>query len=325
MKTLLVTGGCGFIGSHFIKGFLQSHSGWRIINFDKLSYCGNRENTRSLEGSSRYEFIQADICDVNAVCRAMERAEAVVHFAAETHVDRSIENANDFLLTNVFGTRVLIDAARKFEVKRFVHISTDEVYGSLFQGTADERSVLNPSSPYSASKAGADLLALSYWKTYKFPVLVTRSSNNFGPYQFPEKVIPLFITNLMEGKKVPLYGDGQNRRDWIYVEDHCAALELVFDKGKEGEIYNVGAGSEMTNLELTQHILNEMGLGKDRIHYVQDRLGHDFRYSVDTAKIRSLGFKPRWTFEVGLRQTLAWYKQHPEWWQPLKRDKFTIK
>ncbi len=325
MRTLLVTGGCGFIGSHFIKGFLKSHSGWKILNLDKLSYCGNRENTRALEGHDRYEFIQADICDQDAVGPAIQKAEAVVHFAAETHVDRSIENAGDFLMTNVFGTRVLLDAARKFQIKRFIHISTDEVYGSISQGSADESAPLHPSSPYSASKAGSDLLALSYWKTYQFPVIITRSSNNFGPHQFPEKVIPLFITNLIEGRKAPLYGDGQNRRDWIYVEDHCAALELVFDKGKEGEIYNLGAGEEISNLELTRLILRQMGLGEDRIHYVPDRLGHDFRYSVNTAKIKALGFKPRWTFPVALTQTLAWYRQHPEWWQPLKRDKFTIK
>lgn len=325
MKTLFVTGGCGFIGSHFIKGFLKSHPEWKILNFDKITYCGNRENTRSLEGDPRYQFIQGDICDRDSVRRALQNAEAVVHFAAETHVDRSIESAGDFLMTNVFGTRVLVEAARDFKIKRFVHISTDEVYGSLAEGSAAENAPLDPSSPYSASKAGADLLVLSYWKTYKFPAIVTRSSNNFGPNQFPEKVIPLFITNLSEGKKVPLYGDGKNQRDWIYVEDNCRALELVFDKGKDGAIYNIGVGNEITNLDLTHHILRGMGLGKDRINYVQDRLGHDFRYSVRTAKIKGLGFKPLWTFETGLKETIAWYKEHPEWWQPLKRDKFTVK
>jgi dTDP-glucose 4,6-dehydratase len=325
MKTLLVTGGCGFIGSHFIKRFLKNHPDWNITNLDKLTYCGNPENTKGLESTGRYRFVKADICDVALVDAAMKGVDAVVHFAAETHVDRSLENPNDFLITNIVGTRTLIDAARKALVKRFILISTDEVYGSIAKGAANEESKLNPSSPYSAAKAGADLLALAYWETYHFPIIITRSSNNYGPNQYPEKVIPLFITHLLEGKSVPLYGNGENRRDWIYVEDNCAALELVFEKGMDGEIYNVGIGKDVSNIELTKTILHRMGFDEKKIRYVEDRLGHDFRYSLDTTKITKLGFVPEWTFEKGIEETIRWYREHPEWWQPLKKDKFTVK
>ncbi len=325
MKTVLVTGGCGFIGSHFIKGFLKSHPEWKVVNLDKLTYCGNRENTRELEKDARYQFVQGDICDAAVVKKVMADADAVVHFAAETHVDRSIENADDFLMTNVFGTRNLVEAARKSKVKRFIHISTDEVYGSLATGAAKEDDRLHPTSPYSASKASSDLIARAYWLTYKFPVIVTRSSNNFGPNQFPEKVIPLFVTNLLEGKKVPLYGTGENRRDWIYVEDNCAGLEKVFDHGEPGEVYNVGAGAEITNKELTFIILKNMGFGPDKINPVEDRLGHDFRYAVDTSKLSKLGFKLKCSFEDGIKKTIQWYRDNPQWWQPLKKDRFTVK
>ncbi len=325
MKTLLVTGGSGFIGSHFVHRFHRARPDWKVLNLDKLTYCGNRENTRSLETDPRYEFAQADICDEKAVDRLMAKSDAVVHFAAETHVDRSIENAEDFLMTNVFGSRVLIEAARRHKVKRFIHVSTDEVYGSLQTGSAGEKDPVDPSSPYSAAKAASDLLVLSYWKTYKQPVIVTRCTNNYGPNQFPEKVIPLFVTNLLEGKTVPLYGTGKNQRDWIYVEDHCAALELVFDRGQDGEIYNIGAGNEISNLDLTHAILKLMGAGEASIRYVEDRLGHDFRYSVNIEKIKRLGFQPSGNWEKGLRKTIEWYTQHPEWWKPLKKDKFTVK
>ncbi len=320
MKTLLVTGGCGFIGSNFIRHFLKSYNNWKIIIFDKLTYLGNRENTRELEGNSRYEFMKGDVCDAGLVYAAVERADAVIHFAAETHVDRSIISANDFVTTNVLGSWNLLEAARKYGVKRFLHISTDEVYGSLTKGSASEDAPLLPNSPYAASKAAADLFVRSYWKTHQYQVIIVRSTNNFGPYQYPEKVIPLFVTNLLQNKKVPLYGTGENRREWIYVEDNCAAVELILDKGREGEIYNVGTGREMSNLELARAIFKMMNIGDDMIEYVPDRLGHDFRYSVDTTKIGQLGFKPKWTFEQALKKTVEWYTRQREWWQPLKRD-----
>jgi dTDP-glucose 4,6-dehydratase len=310
MKTLLVTGGCGFIGSHFLKRILKTKPSVKVINLDKLTYAGNRENTRALE---------------SLVQSLMAKADTVVHFAAETHVDRSIERPDDFLVTNILGTRNLLEHARMAKIKRFVHVSTDEVYGSVESGAAAEDAPLAPNSPYSASKAASDLMARAYWKTYGLPVIITRSSNNYGPSQYPEKVIPLFITNLLENKKVPLYGEGLQRRDWIYVEDNCAALELVLDHGKDGEIYNIGFGHDISNLELTSAILREMGAGENMINRVQDRPGHDFRYSLNVEKLRALGFRPSWSFEKGLKETVRWYREHTEWWQPLKRDKFTLK
>lgn len=325
MSTVLVTGGCGFIGSHFIKGYLKNHPNSKIINLDKLTYCGNRENTKSLEGSQNYEFVQGDICDFSLISCLLKKAKSVVHFAAETHVDRSIDNPDDFLRTNIIGTRTLLEAAIQNKTERFLHISTDEVYGSLKVGDAKEDDPLMPNSPYSASKASSDLFVRSYGKTYGLPVIITRSSNNFGPNQFPEKVIPLFITNLMEGKKVPLYGDGKNRRDWIYVEDNCQGVQIAFEKGKPGEIYNIGIGKDISNLELTHALLNEMGFGSEKINPVADRPGHDFRYSLDISKIKTLGFQPKWTFEEGLSETVRWYKENQSWWTPLKKDKFTVK
>lgn len=325
MKTLLVTGGCGFIGSHFVRRFLKTHPEWNLINLDKLTYCGNPANVQECEANPRYQFLKADICDDKAVDTVMQKVQAVVHFAAETHVDRSIHSADDFLKTNIFGTRVLLEAALRHKIQRFLHISTDEVYGSLETEHADESFPLMPNSPYSAAKASSDLLVRAYGKTYQLPVLITRSSNNYGPNQFPEKVIPLFITNLMDGKKVPLYGKGLNRRDWIYVEDNCAAVELVFDKGKPGEIYNIGAGHELSNIELTHAILKEMGAGTDRINPVADRPGHDFRYGLSIEKIKKLGFTPACSFEKGLKKTIQWYRDNSGWWQPLKKDQFTLK
>ena len=319
MKVLLVTGGQGFIGSNFIRGFLRSHPAWKVRNFDKLTYCGNRKNTRDLEPLAHYQFIRGDICDAQKVDKVMRGVEGVVHFAAETHVDRSIASSHDFLKTNVMGTQCLLEAARRHAVKRFLHISTDEVYGSIRKGSFTEESPFQPNSPYAASKAAAELLARAYWKTYGTPVLIARSSNNFGPYQFPEKIIPLFVTNLIEGKKVPLYAKGQNCRDWIYVEDNCRALELIFERGKVGEAYNVGGENERTNLELTRSILRFMRQGTNRIRRVKDRPGHDFRYSIDSRKLGGLGFQPHWNFDKALRTTIRWYQDHRPWWRPLKK------
>jgi len=325
VKTLLVTGGCGFIGSNFIRGYLHTHPDWQIVNLDKLTYSGNPENTREFEGTSRYRFVQGDIGNMDVVSSVMASCDAVINFAAETHVDRSIDDANDFLLTNILGTRVMLDCARRIGIKRFLHISTDEVYGSLRVGSAKEGDVLEPNSPYSASKASADLLIRSYWKTFNYPVMIARSTNNFGPYQFPEKVIPLFVTNLLQDKKIPLYGKGDNLRDWLYVEDNCTALGLILDKGEPGIIYNVGAGNEIPNIVLAKTILDVMGFGEDRIQFVSDRPGHDFRYSVDVSRVHQLGFKPKWAFNDAIRKTIDWYKEHIKWWVPLKRDKFTVK
>jgi len=325
VKTLLVTGGCGFIGSHFIKRFIKTHPDWKIVNLDKLTYSGNPQNTRELQNDPRYEFIHGDICDSAVVESVVSRVQAIVHFAAETHVDRSIDKAEDFLMTNILGTRVLLEAARRRGIERFVHISTDEVYGSVLEGSVNEEAPLLPNSPYSASKAAGDLLVRSYGITYHYPAILVRASNNFGPNQYPEKVIPLFVTNLLEGKKLPLYGRGDNRREWIYVEDNCKAIELVFDQGKQGEVYNVGAGNEMSNLDLAHAILKALGAREDRIESVTDRPGHDFRYCLDTTKIHLLGFRAEWTFEAALARTIQWYKENQSWWQPLKQDKFTVK
>ncbi len=325
MKTLLVTGGSGFIGSHFIKRFIKTHPDWKIINLDKLTYSGNPQNTRDLQNHPHYEFIHGDICDLALVESVVSRVQAIVHFAAETHVDRSIDNADDFLNTNILGTRVLVEAARRRALDRVIHISTDEVYGSVLKGSVNEEAPLLPNSPYSASKAAADLLIRSYGVTYHYPVMIIRSSNNFGPCQYPEKVIPLFVTNLLQNKKLPLYGKGDNRREWIYVEDNCRAIELIFDQGKAGEIYNVGTSSEMSNLDLARAILKAMNGEEDRIEYVTDRPGHDFRYSIDLTKIRQLGFKPEWSFQEALLKTIQWYQENQNWWEPLKRDKFTVK
>jgi len=255
----------------------------------------------------------------------LSRADGVINFAAETHVDRSIEAADSFLKTNISGLEVLLRCARAQNVQKFLHISTDEVYGSLKEGSASENARLLPNSPYSASKAGADLLARSYFQTYGYPVMIVRSSNNYGPYQFPEKVIPLFITNLLEDKKVPLYGTGINQRDWIFVEDNCRAIALVFEKGEPGQIYNIGVGNEITNLELTQELIRLLGKTKDSIQYVEDRLGHDLRYSLSVDKVKKLGFEPQWSFEKGLQHTIQWYREHEDWWRPLKKDKYTVK
>jgi len=325
MSKILITGGCGFIGSTFIRYFLQTHSGDSVVNLDKLTYAGNPSNLKELENHPRYSFVRGDITDEAVVRGCMSGVEGVINFAAETHVDRSIQDPYAFVRTNYLGVSVLLKVARECKIPRFLQISTDEVYGSIEKGSFTENSPLSPNSPYSASKAAADLLVRSYWVTYRFPVLIVRSSNNFGPHQYPEKVMPLFITNLIEGKKVPLYAKGENVRDWLYVEDNCRGIDLVFQKGKAGEIYNIGGGSEMNNLPLARKILGAFSRTEDFIQSVPDRPGHDFRYSVETAKLRELGFSPRYGFDQALSMTIDWYRQHEAWWRPLKQDEFTRK
>ncbi|PYM40478.1 MAG: dTDP-glucose 4,6-dehydratase, partial [Candidatus Rokuibacteriota bacterium] len=300
---ILVTGGAGFIGSNFVRHVLTAHADDAVINFDKLTYAGNLENLRDVETDPRYRFVRGDIGDRAQVLEAMEGVDAVVHFAAETHVDRSNAGAAEFLSTNVTGTFTLLEAARELKVARFVAIGTDEVYGSIAKGAARELDPLNPSNPYSASKAAADLLARAYWTTHRLPVIVTRSSNNFGPYQYPEKVIPLFITNAIEDKPLPLYGDGKNVRDWLYVLDNCAAIDLVLRKGKEGEIYNIGGSHEVENIVLTRQVLHLVGKPETLITPVVDRPGHDRRYALDSGKAHGLGWKPTHTFPKALEAT----------------------
>lgn len=289
-----------------------------VTILDNLTYSGTLQNLSEVD-DLRCEFIKGDICDSLLVSKLMQKVDLVVHFAAETHVDRSINGPADFVVTNVLGTQVLLDAVRQNPKVRFVHVSTDEVYGTIAEGSWDENQPLNPNSPYSASKAASDLIALSYARTYDLDICVTRSCNNYGPNQHPEKLIPLFITNLMEGKKLPLYGDGTNVREWIHVEDNCRAIWEVAMHGKKGEIYNIGSGVEKSNLEITKLILDEFGLGEEVIDFVPDRLNHDYRYSLDTTKIKQdLGFSPKWDFEDGIRSTIKWYRENDQWWQPLK-------
>ncbi len=321
---LLVTGGAGFIGGNFIRFVLAERPEWNIVNYDALTYAGNLNSLEDVSGSDRYEFIHGDIRDREAMTDALDGCDLVVHFAAESHVDRSILDSGPFISTNVVGTQTLLDACREVGcVQRFVNIGTDEVYGELPLDRTDllftEQTPLNPNSPYSASKTAADLLALAYHHTFGFPALVTRCSNNFGPYQFPEKVIPLFVTNLMAGKKVPLYGDGLNVRDWLHVVDHCEAVLAVLERGRPGEVYNIGGNNEQSNLELTRSILRIMGCGEDMIQPVEDRLGHDRRYAIDASKIRDeLGWEPtRSAWPQALAETIAWYQDHESWWRPL--------
>lgn len=322
MKTFLVTGGAGFIGSNFIRYLLKKYRDVKIINLDKLTYAGNPDNLRDVENDPRYEFIKGDICDENLVHKIMPRVDVVVNFAAESHVDRSIGAPDEFIKTDIFGAFVLLEAARKNKIERFIQISTDEVYGSIENGSFKETDTLMPSSPYSASKAGADRLAYSYFVTYNLPVQITRCSNNFGPYHYPEKLIPLFITNALENKPLPVYGDGKNVRDWIYVEDHCEAIDFIYQHGKVGEVYNIGGGNEKTNLEITEYILKKLEKPKELITFVPDRLGHDRRYSLDCSKLHKLGWRPKHKFEEALDKTIQWYIENRWWWEKIKSGEF---
>jgi len=315
---IVVTGGAGFIGSNFVRYVLGKYDDFEVVNLDKLTYAGNLENLRDVEDDARYSFVKGDICDAVVVRSALDGADAVVNFAAETHVDRSISGPQDFISTDVLGTHTLLEAVRELGVKRYLQISTDEVYGSTETGSFTEESDLAPSSPYSASKAGGDLQVLAYYRTYGTPVLITRSSNNYGGWQYPEKIIPLFITNAIDDLPLPVYGDGLNVRDWLYVEDNCAAIDTVLREGELGEVYNIGGGNEVPNLALTRRILELLGKSEDLIRYVVDRPGHDRRYSIDCAKVRALGWEPAVDFEDGLERTVAWYRDNPEWWRRLK-------
>jgi dTDP-glucose 4,6-dehydratase len=317
-RRYLVTGGAGFIGSNFIRLLLATEEDAQVTNLDALTYAGVKATVEELDTDDRHTFVHGSITDRDLVGSVMPGHDVVVNFAAESHVDRSIDGPTVFLETNVIGTGVLIDAAYRNGVDRFVQISTDEVYGSLAEGFATEEHPLDPSSPYSASKAGADLLVHSYGVTYEYPAIITRCTNNFGPYQFPEKVIPLFATNLLAGHKVPLYGDGLNERDWLHVEDHCAAVHLLIDSGQPGEIYNIGAGHPTANIELTHRILDVLGLDDSSIERVPDRPGHDRRYAVDTTKIEQLGWRPRHSLDDRLADTVEWYRRRGDWWRPLK-------
>ena len=314
---LFVTGGAGFIGSNYVR-WLLANSDDEVTVYDALTYAGNLDNIRDVVDDRRCRFVHADICDQDDVLEAMRGHDAVVHFAAETHVDRSIKDGHSFVRTNCFGTNVLCDVARQVEVQRFLHISTDEVYGSIEEGSFTETDRLGPRSPYSAAKAGSDLIALSYFTTHGLPVVVTRCSNNYGPYQFPEKVIPLFVTNLLDGKQVPLYGDGGNVRDWIHVHDHNTAADLVLRQGALGEIYNIGAGNETPNRVLVDKLLALLGKDESSVQYVQDRKGHDRRYSVDIAKVTKLGWKRERSLDEALESTVKWYRDNRWWWEPLK-------
>jgi len=320
---LLITGGAGFIGSNFTRMVMDRRPDWKVTVLDKLTYAGRRENLRDLEENPRFEFVHGDICDTECVTGVMEDQDSVVNFAAETHVDRSIDDASSFVRTDIEGVRVLLEAFRMRERAMFLQISTDEVYGSVETGRSVETDPLAPRSPYAASKAGGELLAMSYWTTYGVPVTVTRASNNYGPYQYPEKLIPLFLTNAMEGKPLPLYGDGMNRRDWIHVDDHCTALLAVLEGGRPGSVYNIGAGQEYTNRDVTEMILRAVSAEEDLIRYVQDRPGHDRRYALNVGLMeRELGWKPTISFQAGLESTAAWYESNREWWTSIKSGEF---
>jgi dTDP-glucose 4,6-dehydratase len=320
---VLVTGGAGFIGSHFVKFALREHPDWHIVNLDKLSYAGNLENLADLPDPKRHDFIKGDITDHETVARIWKDSiDIVVNFAAETHVDRSILWADDFIRTDVLGAFTLLEAARQFGVKQFVQISTDEVYGSIATGSFTEESPLNPRNPYSASKAGADRLAFAYFATHNVPVIITRCSNNFGPNQYPEKFIPLFVTNALEGKPLPLYGDGRYVRDWIYVEDHCAAINFLIARGKPGETYNIAGGNEVENIEIARRIVRKLGKPESLIQLVKDRPGHDRRYALDAGKLAALGWKPQRDFAGALDTTVDWYVQNEPWWGKIKSGEF---
>jgi dTDP-glucose 4,6-dehydratase len=319
---LLVTGGAGFIGSNFIRHVLAAHPDDTVVNLDKLTYAGNPANLADLANDARYRFVKGDIGDAGLVREAARGVDAVVNFAAESHVDRSILDPEAFLRTGVHGVYTLLEAVRELKIPRFLHISTDEVYGSIAHGSAVEDAPLAPTSPYSAAKAAGDLLALAYVHTHHTPVVITRSSNNFGPYQYPEKVIPLFVTNALDDEALPLYGDGKNVRDWLYVLDNCEAIDLVLRRGREGEVYNIGGGHEVENVAITRDILRLTGKPDTLIRPVKDRPGHDRRYSVDAGKVRALGWTPRHAFADALAATVDWYRRNEAWWRPLKSGEF---
>jgi len=319
---ILVTGGAGFIGSNFVHYMLQRYETYKIINFDALTYSGNLNNVKSLQGHPNYSFVKGEIQNGELLEHVIKERDVhvIVNFAAESHVDRSIENPIPFYDTNVIGTVTLLELVKKYSHTKLVQVSTDEVYGSLGKtGRFTEETPLAPNSPYSSSKASADMIALSYYKTYQLPVIVTRCSNNYGPYQYPEKLIPLMVTNALEGKKLPLYGDGLNVRDWLHVTDHCSAIDVVLHKGRIGEVYNIGGNNEKTNVDVVEQIISLLGKTKEDIAYVTDRLGHDRRYAIDAQKMKNeLGWEPQYTFEQGLKETVEWYEHHIEWWKPLK-------
>lgn len=312
---ILVTGGAGFIGSNFIRHILINYPESGIINLDKLTYSGNLDNLKDIEKNPRYEFVKGDICDKNTVEKLMEKVDTVINFAAETHVDRSLISAGEFITTNVSGTTTLLEAARKKNIKKFIHISTDEVYGSINEGAFTEEDKLNPSSPYAASKAAADMVALSFFRTHGMPITITRSTNNFGPYNYPEKLIPKMIVNAIMNKELPVYGDGKNVRDWIFVEDNCRAIHLLLEKGKAGEIYNIAGESKIPNIEIVKKILNKLGKSEKLIKFVKDRPGHDFRYSLNCDKLKKLGWKTSASFDDNLQKTIKWYQANEWWWK----------
>ena len=315
---LLVTGGAGFIGSNYVRWVLRERPDVELTNYDLLTYAGNLENLRDIEEGNRYRFVKGDICDSALLDEVLPGHDAIVNFAAESHVDRSIDWAAEFVRTNMLGTNALLEAARRHGTPRYLQVSTDETYGSIDVGSFQEEDRLDPSSPYSASKAGGDMLVRAYHRTYGLPVLITRGSNTYGPYQYPEKVIPLFVTNLLEDKPVPLYGDGLNVRDWIHVEDHAAGIHAVLENGEFGQIYNVAGGNELTNIELTKRICDLLGKPHSLITPVTDRPGHDRRYSVDTTRARALGWEPRWDLDDGLIATVEWYRENRWWWEPIR-------
>ena len=319
---ILITGGAGFMGSNAVKYFLRNYPDVQIVNLDKLTYAGNLENLKDVENNPRYNFIKGDIADEKIVDEAAKDVDVIINYAAETHVDRSILGPKAFITTDVLGTYALLEAAKKYNIKKYIQISTDEVFGSINDGKFTEESPFEPNSPYAASKAGGDHLCRAYFKTYNIPVIVTHSCNFFGPYQYPEKLIPLFITNLLEGKKVPVYGDGQQVREWIFAKDHCRAIDTILQKGVIGEVYNIGAGSEVSNIEITKILLKELGKDESFINYVKDRPGHDRRYAIDSSKLRALGWQPKTNFENGIKQTVSWYKDNEQWWKRIKSGEY---
>ena len=324
MKTYLVTGGSGFIGSNFVRQMLQNDTNCHIVNLDKLTYAGNPANLVDIEMDERYSFVHGDICDTDVVRKIFHqhKPQIIINFAAETHVDRSIGSPDNFIKTDVFGVFTLLEASKEFGVDLFLQISTDEVYGSIAEGSFCEGDPLLPSSPYSASKAGGDRLAYSYYVTYNLPVIITRASNNYGPFQYPEKLISLFVTNALEDRDLPVYGDGKNVRDWLYVSDHCSAVHFIIENGKLGEVYNVGGGNELQNIHITHQILEQLGKSADLIKFVEDRKGHDLRYSLDCSKLNQLGWMPEHSFDEALAETIHWYQSNEAWWAPIKSGEF---